>query len=132
MTVVLLVDDDEVLLETLAEGLTAAGLTVLPVSKGSECLRTLELQPVDIVVSDIMMPDMDGIELIGQVRQRNQVLPIIAITGGYSDAPGVGRDDSGTYLRTAKILGATSTLSKPITPAKLLAEIRRCTTYPQP
>ncbi len=126
MTVVLIVDDDELVRQTLAIGLKAAGFNVLSASNGDEGLRILNTEIVDALVTDMMMPEREGMELITHLRREGCAIPIIAITGASVSGVLAGRDNSELYLRAAGILGATRTLAKPFTPSRLAAEIRGC------
>jgi CheY-like chemotaxis protein len=109
MPTVLLIDDDDLVRQSLGIGLIAAGFSILTASSGTEGLRLLSDNAVDVVVTDIFMPDGEGIELITRLRAGGSRIPIIAITGGYSDARtlAMGRDDTGLVLKSATMLGAT-------------------------
>jgi PAS domain S-box-containing protein len=83
---VLLVDDETEVLVTLGSFLRGAGFTVHTVRTGDEALRTLAAGlAVDVMVTDYAMPGLDGMELIGQVRQVHAALPVLVVSG-YSDA----------------------------------------------
>jgi len=126
MTRVLLIDDDDLVLQTLAIGLRSAGFTVITASDGGAGLRLLEDQSVDVLVTDMVMPEREGIELITHLRRDGFTAPIIAITGAPITGPMLGHDNSELYLKAARILGATRTLPKPFTPAQLVNEINDC------
>lgn len=119
MARVLLIDDDELVLAMLQSALLAAGHEVITAGDGDQGLRALRRQPVDIIVTDIIMPGKEGIETIIEVRRLSPTIPIIAMSGGGLHA---GR----LYLEAAARLGATRTLSKPFSPKKLLQEIEAC------
>jgi len=78
---VLVVDDEEALGRVLARRLRQDGHTVVQVHRGAAALTTLDETDVDVVVSDIMMPDMDGVELLRRVHERAAGLPMILMTG---------------------------------------------------
>ena len=126
MFTILLVDDDDLIRQSLAIGLKSANFDVLLAADGDAGLRILESQTVDVLVTDIVMPHREGIELITWVRREGIRIPIIAITGGYTGAATIGRDDTALFLRTARLLGASRTLAKPFTVAQLVTEIRDC------
>lgn len=69
-------------------------------------------QPLDIVVTDIVMPEVDGTEVVMGIRRLDPGLPIIAMSGSMHSC---------VYLKTAKILGAHRTLTKPFTLKQFLA-----------
>lgn len=93
---------------------------------GEEALEILEANAIDLLVTDMMMPEREGMELITHLRREGHTLPIIAITGAITQGVLAGRDDSDIYLKTAKHLGATRTLAKPFTPAQLVDAIKDC------
>ena len=78
---ILVVDDQESMREMLADLLDLMGLTVSTVGSGAEALRLLEDQEVDLVITDLNMPQMDGMELMKQVKAAHPGLPVIVITG---------------------------------------------------
>jgi CheY-like chemotaxis protein len=80
---VLVVDDEEFILETTREALRDVGYRVLTATGGEEALRMLEEVDgaVDVVVTDLRMPDMNGFDLIRTLRARNPSLPIVAASG---------------------------------------------------
>ena len=128
---ILLVDDDAMVRQTLKFGLEAAGFSVLEAANGRECLDVLDAESVDVIVTDIVMPEFEGIELITQLRTSGSKIPIVAMTGGSLN-PHITSAvrASEIYLKTARVLGATRTLTKPFKIATLLAEIRACLTAP--
>lgn len=119
MARVLVIDDDELVLTMLESALLAAGHEVITATDGDQGLRALRRHPVDIIVTDIIMPGKEGIETIIEIRRLSPTIPIIAISGGGLHA---GR----LYLEAAARLGATRTLAKPFAPRKLLQEIEAC------
>lgn len=123
---VLLIDDDDLVLQTLAIGLRSAGFTVLTAPNGDVGLTLVDEHPVDVLVTDMMMPEREGIELITHLRREGHTFPIIAITGAQVGGLLTGRDDSELFLKAARILGATRTLAKPFTAARLGSEINEC------
>src|ERR1700760_3256904 len=103
---VLLVDDDAALLGLMAQGFAAAGYTVFTAENGRKGLLALDTFKPDLVVTDIVMPEMEGIGAILQIKRRPKPPKIIAISGA---GPGGRRD----YLSWAKHLGADEVLAKP-------------------
>jgi CheY-like chemotaxis protein len=114
----LFVDDEEDERALASVQLGAEGFEVVEAENGREALRIFDESPFDVVVTDIFMPDEDGIELIQALRRRQPQLPIVAITGG-----GTHHDTSA--LRVAAALGAGALLLKPFRSAELVAAIRR-------
>lgn len=116
MPKILLIDDDETVREVLSLALERVGHTVASACDGREGLRYLEQNTVDLVVTDIVMPETEGMELIQRVRSACPNLKIIVMSGGSRL-----RDTS--YLQTATLLGADYALTKPFGGALLLAAV---------
>lgn len=111
----LLVDDNEELLEVQSAYLIAKGQTVVTARNGREAMLQLDGGEFDIMITDVIMPEMEGFETIMTARKNHPEVPIIAVSGG-------GRVGATDYLSMAKSMGAKSALSKPVAPAKILAE----------
>lgn len=110
---VLVVDDDPLVLIVATETLMRAGFDVTVAADGNEAVRALEADRFDFLITDILMPEKDGLELIREVRVRWPATPIIAISSG-------GRMDAGFYLPLAQTLGVDAILKKPVQPITLL------------
>lgn len=104
MALILIVEDEPALARLLARYLTSAGHEIRTAESGKRALE--EMDGVDAVLTDINMPDMDGIELIMKLRQEHPRMPVIAMSGG-------GVFDKGMLLDAADKLGAVMTLEKP-------------------
>jgi CheY-like chemotaxis protein len=116
-----LVVDDEAGLRALMRGmLEREGFDVVEAANGREAMRAFLEHPVDVVVTDIFMPEEDGIELIAELRACDASVPVIAISGG-------GRIHDGTSLHAAELLGASDVLEKPFRSSALLDAILRVT-----
>ncbi len=115
---VLLADDSPELRTMLTDWLRRAGHTVIGAASGGEAAAVLRRTHVDVVITDVVMPDGDGIELIRSFRGGQPGLRFIAISGG---GQGVGTLDC---LALARDAGADLCLRKPFTPAELLAALR--------
>ncbi len=126
MATVLLVDDSPLVRQSLSMGLTSAGHIVISATNGSEAQKVIAAGNVDIIVTDIIMPDGEGIELITQIRREGLAVPIIAMTGGYSGALTILHDHGPLHLKAARILGATKTLSKPFPASALNLLVDEC------
>jgi CheY-like chemotaxis protein len=111
---VLILDDNPELLDSLALVLTSAGHEVDTAPSAAHALASQRERPADVLITDIFMPDTDGLEVIAAFRSAWPRLKIIAMSGG-------GRMAKGNYLETAGIAGADAMLRKPFAPARLLA-----------
>ena len=107
-----MVDDDEQVRKLVHSILTDSGHDVTIATNGKIATRMYREQPFDLVITDLVMPDMEGIELIQKLRVIDQDVKIIAISGGFAGAS--------TYLKTAKLMGAQYTLPKPFNLDELL------------
>jgi CheY-like chemotaxis protein len=116
MSAVLLVDDDDSFRNAMVRILTGAGHSVRDLPSGLDVVKVLAESKVDVLVTDLIMPDVEGLETIRIVRRAHPTLPIIAISGG-------GRLTPSSYLSMARGVGATDVLPKPFEPAKLVSMI---------
>jgi two-component system response regulator AtoC len=103
---ILLVDDDPLVRRTLTLALERIGHQVVPAENGLEGARRAREGGVDLAVVDIHMPDMDGLELLAQLRATCATLPVLRMSGGDQT-----RDLA--LLGDAKLLGASAALAKP-------------------
>lgn len=118
MARILIMDDDELIIKMLRMALENRGYDVITATNGREGVRLYGTTPVDLVISDILMPEMDGIEALKALRQRNPELKLIAVSGG-------GKRLKMDLLKVARILGATATFEKPYNIQELLATVSR-------
>lgn len=116
---VLLIDDDSEVRKVLSKMLQRAGHQVIEASNGLEGIARLQTGSVDLVLTDIMMPAMNGIEFIKMARQLCPSLKVIAMSGG-------GRTSNTDYLQQAGELGAIGTLRKPFTSSDLQTVLDEC------
>jgi CheY-like chemotaxis protein len=116
MARILLVDDDDQLRTVLALVLERAGHTVTAVPDGSRGVAAYRAAPADLVVTDLVMPEKEGIETIMELKAEFPDVRVIAISGG-------GRRVGTDYLQLAARLGAKRVLSKPFTNQEILAAI---------
>jgi DNA-binding NtrC family response regulator len=119
MAKILLVDDDVILADELKATLERRGHDVVTASNGVNGLRQFEEARFDCVISDIIMPDMEGIGMMLEMRRRIPSAKIVMMSGGGL----TGRDD---FLRAAAKLGAVVTMRKPINPDDLLRVLDGC------
>ena len=116
MSHILIVDDSQTIRRMVKASLAPLGAEFIEAASGLEAIEQLALGPIQLMVLDLNMPDMHGLEVLGFVRanQKFQQLPILVLTT---------RDDPSS--RTAALqAGATAYLTKPFTPHALLAEAR--------
>ncbi|MGD1030922.1 MAG: response regulator [Opitutaceae bacterium] len=113
---ILVVEDNAGVRNTTRLLLEASGYAVSVASGGVEAIRMLRRGPVDLVITDLLMPDMDGIELINALHKDFAGIRVVAMSGG-------GVLDAEFYLTMAKRLRADSLLKKPFTRDELLMAI---------
>mgnify|MGYP001486876547 FL=1 len=113
MARILVVDDEEGIRTLIRNMLVREGHQVTTACDGVEALRVVDSQAVDLVITDLIMPEMEGVEMISELRRRFPAIKIIAMSGG-------GMGGAVDYLRLAKALGAGQTLAKPFTREVLL------------
>ena len=116
MARILVIEDDEIFRNMLIEALEEAGHEALPASDGREGVRRFRQEPADLVLTDIIMPDQEGLETIVELRRDWPGLKIVVMSGGGA----VGAE---TYLKLARKLGADQTLAKPFSVADLYQTI---------
>lgn len=114
----LIIEDDSELRRVLKLSLEAADIETLTAADGKRGLRLMQGTRFDFVVTDILMPEMDGLEVIQAVRAGHQGVKVIAISGGGRRQPGA------QVLEMADLLGADAVLFKPFTRTELLAAIK--------
>lgn len=114
---VCVIDDDGQLRTTLAEILRRSGYDVSLAADGDEGLKVIEKTGPDIVVTDIVMPNREGIETIREIRRRFPDVRILAISGGGS------MSSTTDFLEMAYALGADDVLAKPFRMAELLHKV---------
>lgn len=115
----LVIDDEAIIREGLRALLQEEGHTVHGAADGGEGLQHVRYHPVDLVITDIVMPRKDGIETIIELRRHHPDIKIVAISGG-------GGREHGDYLMVAGRLGANRTLAKPFTPQAILDAVSAC------
>ena len=110
---ILVIDDEQLIRLQIRSALELEGYVVHEAANGNEGLARIAEAAPDVVITDILMPDKEGIETILELRRSHPKIRIIAISGG-------GRTGNKDFLRTAKHLGADRTLAKPFGLAELL------------
>lgn len=118
MAPILVIDDDPQINALLQDVLEFEGFQVITAQRAIEGLQHLETTKVDLVITDVLMPDKEGLETIREMRQRFPHTKILAISGGLTKS---GVD----VLELAKRLGAHSVLSKPFDVQDLVKSVRQ-------
>ncbi len=118
MRKILIIDDDEQILPMLAHAMELAGYAAVTALDGREGQRLLEKQHFDLVITDLIMPEREGMETITYIKKNFPVIKIIAISGG-------GRIGPETYLPPALELGADQAFAKPFAIEDLTAAVRQ-------
>lgn len=113
-TLILVVDDEVSVRFAVEEILSDGGYQVITASNGIEALELLKVKKPRIILTDMIMPDMEGIEFIRKVRKSNKEIPFIVMSGNP-----LGKQ----FFSVADIMGATSTLLKPFSRGELLQAI---------
>ena len=124
MASILIIEDDREVREYLESVLSRAGYEVISAVNGKDGVARFTDHPVDLVITDIIMPEKDGIETITDLKRHHPGVKIIAISGGERRPEGVSRN----YLHSATLLGANRAMQKPITNEDLLNTVREMLT----
>lgn len=114
---ILIIDDDAFSRSTLRLVLEEEGYRVVCAEDGRRGLAMFSLVRPDLVITDIIMPEKEGLETIGEIRLQSAVVPIIAVSGG-------GRLKATDLLTLARNLGADLALSKPLDPDELIGAVK--------
>ena len=114
---ILIIDDAGYIIDGLKFVLKTKGLSVYLASDGKQAIKTLENNPVDLILTDLHMPNMDGFEMTRTIRkeEKYKVLPIIAYTGFVDPA----------NIDKATKAGVTEIINKPLTVEKVYLTIQK-------
>lgn len=115
MATILIVDDEEMIRSMLQQALTKDGHDIFIANNGKEAIETAQQQPLDLLITDLVMPVQNGLDLIMEIRKNHPDIPIVAISGGG------GLESHFNYLSVAELIGAHSIFKKPLE----LSEFRR-------
>ncbi|MHC4836823.1 MAG: response regulator [Planctomycetota bacterium] len=113
---ILIADDDFEIRDSLQKLLQLKGHEVELAKDGLEACKALDADHFDLMVTDIVMPNQEGLESIMQARQKHPDLHLIAMSGG-------GKARTENYLRMAKTFGAEAIFMKPFSPREMLEKV---------
>ena len=119
MARILVIDDDDEIRNMVKELLVRVGYQVIEASNGEIGMRSYRNQPTDLIITDIFMPEKEGLETIMELRKDFPDVKFIAMSGG------VAAMNATTTLSLAGKLGAERTIAKPITRTALLVAVRK-------
>jgi len=123
MAVILVIEDDPGMRDMLEGTLAAAGHEVVAASSGRNCVQLCSAHAFGLVITDLIMPEQEGLETIREIRSKFPAMPVIAISG----AP-----EEWKALDIARRLGANETLAKPFSPKEMLAVVDKVLQVTQP
>ncbi len=118
MAEILLIDDEPSVRAFFRNVLEGAGYEVSEASSAKEALSLLKTRLVDLVITDILMPDMDGLELTWVLHHQYPSVKVVAVSGGQQEYD---------YCTVARFFGAHETLMKPVAVPRLLDAVHRLT-----
>jgi YesN/AraC family two-component response regulator len=113
---ILIIDDDFHVRDMMERLLRRAGYDAQLAENGVEAVKMHRENPMDLVITDIIMPEKEGLEIITEFRRDYPAVKLIAISGG-------GRIGPANYLKMARLLGAERTFAKPVDTSQLLSAI---------
>jgi DNA-binding response OmpR family regulator len=122
---ILIVEDDKDLREMLKTSLIRKRFIVLEAENGKDAIIHFKPAVTDLVVTDLIMPEEDGLKVIMKLRELKPSIRIIAISGGGKAGPG-------SYLNLAKALGADNIYSKPFSINDMISRIEELLDFEQP
>jgi YesN/AraC family two-component response regulator len=117
MAKILIIDDDLQIRTMLRNIFESSGYEVIDAPDGKSGIRMYREKKADLIITDIIMPEKEGIELINELRQEFPEVKIIAMSGG-------GQIEPESYLKIAQKLGAVHTFTKPISKNELLGIVQ--------
>ena len=123
MAKILVIDDDIIVRKTLIQILEDRGYQVVSAEDGKRGVAAFRSERPDLVITDIIMPEQEGIQTITEIRGMTPEAKIIAISGG-------GRIGNTDFLKIARHLGAADIISKPFDPDDLLSRVGLCLVSP--
>ncbi len=124
MKQILFVDDDEQIRAVVAAFFESSDVELVSVANGKDALSVLASGRIDLIITDLFMATLNGIELIGRIRKIDPVVPVVLITGGTDEFP-QGSHNLKNLTEIAEKLGVCHILYKPFRRAELLSLINR-------
>lgn len=112
---ILIVEDDQVLLELMCDYFEGTGATIFQASNGELAFQIVEKERIDLVLSDVQMPVMGGIELVKKIRSNNSVLPLVLLVTGQCEF----------NLEEALRIGASDLIQKPFKLSEVVERVNR-------
>jgi DNA-binding response OmpR family regulator len=119
MPKILVIDDDLMVRNTISKILRHSGFEVIVAEDGVRGLASFRRDRPDLVITDIIMPEKEGIETIIEMRREHPDTKIIAVSGG-------GRIGNADFLSMATSLGASAVIAKPFLPEELINQVKSC------
>ena len=113
---ILIIDDDAFQLEWISDVLSDQNYIVFTADNAKNAEGICNKEKLNLVITDVVMPDKDGIEMIMWLKEKDQTIPVLAISGG-------GKIDGATYLESAKLLGADKIMTKPLVADQLMSTV---------
>jgi DNA-binding response OmpR family regulator len=121
---ILLIEDDKELRTLIRDALTRKDFNVLEAENGKEALVQFKPGIIELVVTDLIMPEEDGLKVIMKIKEKKPGIKVIAISGGGKAGPG-------SYLSLAKALGADAVFSKPFSISSLVEKVENLLLVPE-
>lgn len=118
MPLILVIDDEAQIRKMLKKLLESSGYDVIIAADGKEGVRIFHEKPADLIITDIIMPEKEGLEIISDLRKENPEIKVIAMSGGGKYV------NSELCLRVAEGLGAKYVFPKPVKKNELLGAVR--------
>ncbi len=104
---ILIIDDDPIIRKLFSQFLEKQGYEVVLAENGKIGMSKMIENPPDLIITDILMPEMDGLEILLKIRETHSHMPVIAISGGMRAMPI-------NFLKQAKLFGALHVFEKPV------------------
>ena len=112
---ILIAEDDELILKTIEHKLVKEGYEVLLTRNGKDAIENLRKMPVDLIITDIMMPFASGTEILAELKSLNKTIPVIMLSS-------LGQEE---VILEAFGMGASDFIVKPFSPTELILRMRR-------
>ncbi len=118
MKQILIIDDEPQIRDLLKKMMEELGFMAKVASNGEDGMSLLKKEPVDLVITDIVMPKKEGIEVLSELKKKYPGLPAIVISGGGLNSPDC-------YLSVARLLGAYAIFEKPFENGELIDTVKK-------